>query len=155
MAALAYDPYVCLEGIFRNPFESPIVERVVDSEYFISVEVSEISESFVLEGDDMAIPAASRTDLFVALGLPIIAAAVVLVGGAWMMYTRLDDKIDSQVDQVTAKISSVGETLRTEAGADRKLFTEQFEKLRSDMRQDRAETVNRHMEILNRLPSSQ
>lgn len=152
MAAVAYDPLINFEDIFRNPFDRPIVERVVESEYFVTVELIEVSESFVLEGNEMAIPAASRTDLFVAIGLPIILAAAALVGGAWMMYTRLDDKIDSQVEQVTSDIRTVGETFRAEASADRKLFTDQFEKIRSDMRQDRAESVNRHMEIINRLP---
>ncbi len=155
MAALAYDPFICLEGIFNNPFEAHSSGKVADSEYFVAVEVTQITESFILEGDDMAVQASSKMDLFVAIGLPILLAALVWVGGAWMMYARLDDKIDSQVNQLTSDIKGVSETLRVELGADRKAFTEQFENIRSDMRQDRAETVNRHMELMQRLqPSS-
>lgn len=152
MAAIAFDPLPSLEGFFQNPFEGALIEKVVNSEYFVIAEVTEVTKSFELEDDHMAVQAASRMDLFVSIGLPVLVAAGALIGGAWMMYTRLDEKIDAQVEQVTTDLKAVSETLRVELGADRRAFTDQLEKIRSDMRSDRSDAMNRHMEILTRLP---
>lgn len=67
------------------------------------------------------------------------------------MYTRLDDKIDKQVESFDGNLKTLEATMRSEMSEDRKLLASQFEVMRSEMRQDRTETTNRYLELLHKV----
>lgn len=118
---------------------------------FIQGDYLDGTEPLILEATEVSVARASRMDLFVGIGLPVLVAAGVLVGGAWLMYTRLDDKIDKQVESFDGNLKTLEATMRSEMSEDRKLLASQFEVMRSEMRQDRTETTNRYLELLHKV----
>lgn len=154
MATIAYDPLQLFEGFFKQSCDDPPLEKSIDSDHFVVVDVLEVTESFVLEVDSVPTVSERNPDLKLNILLWMGAGlfALVISGFAYVL-----NSMDSHRQELQGVLNGkASEALLIETQNEireaRKDFSEQVKMINSDMRADRAEAINRHLEIIKRLP---